>query len=109
MKQFSRFQINSEVLSSYLLFFGVLSALIISNNSTLLSYYRDSINIPLSVGAGDYILSKPLLKWVNDGLMAIFFFLLGLEMKHQIMEGEFQDKSKLLLPTLAAIGGFIVP
>ena len=109
MKQFSRFQINYEVLSSYLLFFGVLSALIISNNSTLLSYYRAFINIPLSVGAGDYILSKPLLKWVNDGLMAIFFFLLGLEMKHQIMEGEFQDKSKLLLPTLAAIGGFVVP
>ena len=109
MKQFSRFQINYEVLSSYLLFFGVLSALIISNNSTLLSYYRAFINIPLSVGAGDYILSKPLLKWVNDCLMAIFFFLLGLEMKHQIMEGEFQDKSKLLLPTLAAIGGFIVP
>ena len=50
-----------------------------------------------------------LLKWVNDGLMALFFFLLGLEMKYQIIEGEFNEKKRLLILALAAIGPFIVP
>lgn len=109
MKRFSRFQISHEVLSSYLLFLGVILALIISNNNSLLAYYRAFINIPFSISIGEYILSKSIIKWVNEFFMALFFFLLGIEMKYQIVEGEFQDKKKLLLPAFGAIGGFIVP
>jgi len=109
MKKFTRFQINHEILSSYLLFASVILALVISNNRVLLEYYRLFINIPVSINIGDYHLGKPLLKWVNDGLMAMFFFLLGLEMKYQIIEGEFKEKTRLLLPAFAALGGFVVP
>lgn len=109
MKKFSKLQINYEILSSYLLFGGVVLAFIISNNNFLLSYYREFINLNFSISLGDHSLSKPLIKWVNDGLMAVFFFLLGLEMKYQIIEGEFVDKRNLILPTSSAIGGFLIP
>jgi NhaA family Na+:H+ antiporter len=109
MKHFFRYQINYEILSSYLLCLGVILAFIISNNNFLLSYYRALINVHFSIGVGEYILSKPLLKWVNDGLMALFFFLLSLEMKYQISEGEFKEARNLILPSVAAIGGFIIP
>lgn len=84
-------------------------ALVISNIDGLLYVYREIINYKLSIGIGPYQASKTLVKFVNDGLMAIFFFFLGLEMKYHITEGEFRDKRTLLLPTITAAGGFIVP
>jgi Na+:H+ antiporter, NhaA family len=96
-------------LSAFLLFFCVAIALGISNVDSLLQYYREIINYKLVVGIGPYQVSKTIVKFVNDGLMAIFFFFLGLEMKYHIQEGEFKDKRNLLLPTITAMGGFIVP
>ncbi len=81
----------------------------ISNIDSLLQYYRKIINYKLSIGIGPYHVSKTIVKFVNDGLMAIFFFFLGLEMKYHIQEGEFKDKRNLLLPAITAVGGFIVP
>jgi len=78
-------------------------------NSPFYSYYTLLIDTPVEVRIGPLNLAKPLLLWVNDGLMAIFFFLVGLELKREILEGELSDKRKVILPGLGAIGGMIVP
>ncbi|WP_350332204.1 Na+/H+ antiporter NhaA [Candidatus Bodocaedibacter vickermanii] len=96
-------------MSAFLLFFCVAIALAISNIDSLLQYYREIINYKLIIGIGPYHVSKTIVKFVNDGLMAIFFFFLGLEMKYHIQEGEFKDRRNLLLPALTAIGGFVAP
>lgn len=72
-------------------------------------YYRDALQTPLRVGLADVELSKPLLLWINDGLMAIFFLLVGLELKREILEGNLASRDQLLLPALAAAGGMLAP
>jgi NhaA family Na+:H+ antiporter len=109
MKKFTELQISKDVVASSLLFTCVIAALFISNHDDLLGYYRNFVNQSVYIGFGEYQLNKSVLKWVNDGLMAIFFFLLGLEMKYHIIQGEFQNKRSLLFPTIAAVGGFVVP
>lgn len=109
MKLFTKAQISIDNLSSLLLFLGVILALIISNNDNLLSHYKNFINYKFSIGYGPYVLNKTVLKFVNDGLMAIFFFFLGLEMKYHITEGEFRERKSLIFPAITAIGGFIIP
>ena len=109
MRQLTRIHIKKDTLSSLLLFAGVILALAISNNDWSLVYYRNFVNYKFSLDFKLFVLNKTILKFVNDGLMAIFFFLLGLEMKYHIVEGEFKEKKNLLLPASAAIGGFVVP
>jgi NhaA family Na+:H+ antiporter len=83
-------------------------ALILAN-SPLLPFYRDFLDIPLAVQAGGLLLKKPLLLWINDGLMAVFFLLVGLEVKREILAGGLADRSKAVLPAIAALGGMAVP
>ena len=83
-------------------------ALILAN-SPLGTFYTRFLDIPLGVQAGSLLIKKPLLLWVNDGLMAIFFMLVGLEVKREILEGGLSDRSKAVLPVLAALGGMAVP
>lgn len=109
MRQLTRIHIKKDTLSSLLLLTGVILALAISNNDWSLVYYRSFVNYKFSLDFKIFILDKTVLKFVNDGLMAIFFFLLGLEMKYHIVEGEFKEKKSLLLPAGTAIGGFVVP
>ena len=78
-------------------------------NSPLQWLYNAFLETPVTVGIGGLIINKPLLLWVNDGLMAIFFFLIGLEIKREIVEGEMSSPSRALLPGLGALGGMIVP
>ena len=78
-------------------------------NSPLFSYYALLIDTPVAIQIGALEIAKPLLLWVNDGLMAIFFFLIGLELKREILEGELSDKSKIILPGIGAIGGMSLP
>jgi NhaA family Na+:H+ antiporter len=78
-------------------------------NSPFYSYYTLLIDTPVEIRIGPLQIAKPLLLWVNDGLMAIFFFLVGLELKREILEGELSDRSKIVLPGLGAIGGMVVP
>ncbi len=78
-------------------------------NSPFYSYYTLLIDTPVEVRIGPLSLAKPLLLWVNDGLMAVFFFLVGLELKREVLEGELSDIRKIILPGLGAIGGMIVP
>ena len=83
-------------------------ALIVSNDG-LADGYQQFFEAKLAVKFGPYDFGKSLLHWINDGLMAIFFFLVGLEIKREFVEGELNSLSKLTLPLFAAAGGMIVP
>ncbi|TPV62158.1 Na+/H+ antiporter NhaA [Aestuariibacter sp. GS-14] len=83
-------------------------ALVIAN-SPLDVYYDKLISLPVIVAAGDFRIDKPLLLWINDGLMAIFFFHVGLELKRELCEGELSSPRNLILPTSGAIGGMAAP
>ena len=83
-------------------------ALILSN-SALAPYYNDLLALPFSIALGEIGLGKPLLLWINDGLMAIFFLLVGLEIKREIVEGELSSLGQIALPGAAALGGMAVP
>ncbi|MGV8948369.1 MAG: Na+/H+ antiporter NhaA [Candidatus Paracaedibacter sp.] len=100
--------IHLEVLGGLLLFAGFLLALVVSNTE-LYDEYQSLIKLPISIKIGDFSINKPLLKWVNDGLMALFFLLLTLEIKFHCLEGEFTSRATLRLPIIAAIGGATVP
>ncbi len=78
-------------------------------NSALAPFYRVFLDVPVVVQVGALKLAKPLLLWINDGLMAIFFFLVGLEIKREVLQGELSSWSQASLPGLAALGGMAVP
>lgn len=78
-------------------------------NTPLASAYQALLSVPVEVRVGNLEIAKPLLLWINDGLMAIFFFLVGLELKRELVEGELSDPRKLILPGVGAIGGMLVP
>jgi NhaA family Na+:H+ antiporter len=90
------------------LFITAVLAMIIVN-TPLSQYYQLLIDTPVEVRIGSFEIAKPFLLWINDGLMAIFFFFVGLELKREILEGELSDRRNIVLPALAAIGGMIAP
>ncbi len=78
-------------------------------NSPLQDWYNAFIHAPVEVRIGQFEIAKDAHHWINDGLMAIFFFLVGLELKREALIGELSDVKQILLPALAAVGGMIVP
>ncbi len=100
--------LSKETLGGLILMAAALAALIISNSS-LSDYYSAFLNIPVAISAGPLSIDKPLLLWVNDGLMAIFFFLVGLEIKREVVQGQLSSLDRAALPLVAAIGGMAVP
>ena len=99
---------NSDVKAGLALIASTIAAIIISN-SALSPIYAQFLNVKFYIGLGDYGLSKALLLWINDGLMAIFFFLIGLEIKREMIKGQLNSLKKSTLPLVAAIGGMIAP
>ncbi len=97
-----------ESAGGILLVIAALLAIVLAN-SPLKSFYEELLRIPVTVAVGKLVLDKPLLLWINDGLMAVFFFLVGLEIKREILEGELSNRDQIVLPVVAAIGGFVVP
>ncbi|MEH6910630.1 MAG: Na+/H+ antiporter NhaA [Oceanicoccus sp.] len=100
--------LKMESSGGILLVAATLMALVFAN-TPLYPDYQNFLNIPVEVRIGAFELAKPLLLWVNDGLMAIFFFLVGLELKRELVDGELSSPSKLILPTIAAVGGMAIP
>ena len=97
-----------EASSGVILLACAILALIVAN-SRLAESYGHLLHYPIAVGAGEYVLEMGLLHWINDGLMAVFFFVIGLEIKREFLYGELRTYSAMLLPVGAALGGMLVP
>lgn len=104
---FTRF-FQLESASGLLLIAAAALALII-NNSPLSYLYNGLLDVPVVAQVGALQIAKPLLLWINDGLMALFFLLIGLEVKREIIDGHLSRPSQIVLPGAAAIGGMVVP
>ena len=107
MAPVSRF-IHLEYTSGIVLLASVVIAIAWAN-SPFHEFYEHLWHINFSVGFDDFMLSHPLHIWINDGLMAIFFFVIGLELKREFMEGELSSLQKASLPMTAALGGMLIP
>lgn len=97
-----------EAASGIILMFAAVAAMIIAN-SPFVPYYDMLLSIPVQVSVGSFEIAKPLLLWVNDGLMALFFFLVGLELKREFIEGDLSQPGQITLPAIGALGGMLVP
>ncbi|KPK70942.1 MAG: sodium:proton antiporter, partial [Acidithiobacillales bacterium SM23_46] len=92
-----------------MLLVGAAAVAMILVNSPLAWLYNYLLEVPVAIRIGDFEIFKPMLLWVNDGLMAVFFFLVGLELKREILEGDLAQPSQAVLPAFAAAGGMAVP
>jgi NhaA family Na+:H+ antiporter len=97
-----------ESAGGIILMFAAALALLLAN-TPLRSYYALLLDIPIEIRVGTLEIVKPLLLWINDGLMTVFFFLVGLELKRELLEGELSDKKNIILPAVGAIGGMVLP
>ena len=97
-----------EAASGVLLVVAAAVALVLAN-SPLDFLYDTFLHIPMAVQLGELSVAKPLLLWINDGLMAVFFLLVGLEIKREVLEGELASRDRALLPCIAAFGGMAGP
>lgn len=104
---FERF-FRMEASGSILLLITTIVAIIVAN-SPLRGVYEGVLETKLTFGLGEFAISKPLLLWINDGLMAIFFFVIGLEIKRELIMGELSSLRKATLPLMAAVGGVAFP
>jgi len=99
---------QKESAPGILLIIATLLALLLSN-SVVAPWYEAFLHIPVEIRMGSLSLDKSLYHWVNDGLMAIFFLLIGLEVKREVLEGHLSSLKQVALPGIAAMGGMIVP
>ena len=97
-----------ETAAGFLLFAAAMAA-VLAVNSPLSALYAGLLRTPVELRIGALEIAKPLILWINDGLMALFFFLIGLEVKREIVEGELASLERATLPLLAAIGGMALP
>ena len=104
MRQFIRL----EAAGGILLLAAAVVAMLIAN-SPLAGLYDDLLGTTVAVQVGALVIDKPLLLWINDGLMAVFFFLVGLEIKREVLEGELSSFSQIVMPGMGALGGMLVP
>ena len=100
--------IKKESSAGILLIFVTILALLLKN-SALSEYYAAFLATPVEIRFSDLHIAKPLLLWINDGLMAVFFLLIGLEVKREFLEGQLSTPSQMALPGIAALGGMVVP
>ena len=100
--------LKKESSAGTLLIFVTVVALFLQNSS-LSDLYNGFLHTHVEIRFGNLQIAKPLLLWVNDGLMAVFFFLIGLEVKREFLEGHLSSLSQIALPGIAALGGMVVP
>jgi len=104
LREFIKFESSAGII----LFLSALAAVVLVN-SPLHDYYDLILDTQITIAIGALSLSKPFLLWINDGLMALFFLYVGLEIKREVVEGELSSKEQITLPLLAAIGGIVFP
>jgi len=97
-----------EAAGGLLLMAAAVMAMVVAN-SPLAASYATLLDLPLVIKIGTRGLGKPLLLWINDGLMAVFFFLVGMELKREVVEGHLSSLRRASLPALAAVGGMLAP
>jgi NhaA family Na+:H+ antiporter len=100
--------IKNETSSGIILIFITIFALVL-RNSFLSEYYFNFLHIPIHFSVNEVVIDKPLYLWINDGLMALFFLVVGLEIKRELLCGHLSSWSKISLPTFAALGGMLFP
>src|ERR1700735_2794065 len=103
-----RHYLKLEAVSGMVLFVAALAALVISN-TPLFGAYEVFFTTPFGFNLDGFAFAKPLHFWVNDCLMAVFFLLIGLELKREFIEGELSERSKIILPGAGALGGMLLP
>ena len=107
LKTFQEF-LRSEQIGGIILIFCVLISLLIANSALGVPFER-LLNFEFGIRTSSFILKYPISLWINDGLMAIFFLLVGLEIKREIIEGELSSPQKAAMPIFAALGGMLFP
>jgi len=100
--------LKKESASGIILMFAAVFAMIFAN-SPWASWYNLLLDVPVVVAVGELEIAKPLLLWINDGLMALFFFLVGLELKREFLEGDLSQPGQVTLPAIGAVGGMLMP
>ncbi len=100
--------LHHESFSGGLLVFAAAIAMILANSAGT-ELYQNFLAIPVEVVFGNFQIAKPLLLWVNDGLMALFFLLIGLEIKREVLDGNLSSPKQILLPEIAAVAGIVFP
>ena len=105
MKSFIERFLKMEAAGGILLMLAAAVAMFMANNAWLSQAYFAFLDTPLQVRIAELDINKPLLLWINDGLMAIFFLVIGLEVKRELIEGALSSKERALLPVVAAVGG----
>ncbi len=100
--------LRSEALGGYVLMAAALAALIIANSPAAPLYF-DALGTKLGFQTGPVVLRETVLHWINDGLMAVFFLLVGLEIKREVLDGQLRGAARIVLPGIAALGGMLVP
>ncbi|MFN4142821.1 Na+/H+ antiporter NhaA [Aestuariivirga sp.] len=101
--------LQNEATAGLILASAAALAIVLYNIELAKPYYSDLLQAPLRIGFAEAELAKPLLLWINDGLMAVFFFLVGLELKREFLEGNLSFRDQIILPAIAAAGGMAVP
>ena len=99
---------NNSTTSGIVLFIAALAALIMAN-SPLSEFYKSLWEYKFTIGFENFNISKTVSHWINDGLMAMFFFVIGLELKREVIGGELSNPKDAILPIFAGIGGMVVP
>ena len=100
--------IHRQTTSGILLMLCAVAALYLANSQWSEAYHH-LLQLPFTIGVPGFELSKSLHHWINDGLMAMFFFVIGLELKREILVGELADPKQAILPIVAAVGGMLIP
>lgn len=97
-----------EAANGIILMLAAVLAMVLAN-SPLSGHYDLLLDVPVVVAIGSFEIAKPLLLWINDGLMAMFFFLVGLELKREFLEGDLSKPGQITLPAIGALGGMLIP
>ena len=96
-----------ESAGGILLLLSAVAAMLLAN-SPLSEQYNNFLNLPVSIQIGHFVIDKTLIHWINDGFMAVFFILVGMEVKKELFEGSLSSYQQAIFPAIAAIGGMII-